>query len=364
MRWFSILPAAFATFWVWTSLQSRRAMEKAIGIVEFACRIVQQNTGLLLVGFSVLVTYISWFWIWILMFTRVFLGGHNSDSKSSSRFIIDTGTWWLGVFFILTYLWTCAVLSGIQRSITAATVSQWYFHRLAQPAPTSREIVYAAASHACTTLFGTICLYSFLTVLIRLPLLLLPNRITRFIGQAIYQLVPTPVPALISPLTLTYASIHSQPLSASARGFSQMQFLAPQNATTTLRPRTFSSANVPPPIQSYQLAKTILHATRWIMTLALGFGGWVSTARTAHVANSGISGSLYAYIVGLASAVVGWSILGSMEDVLATVVDAVAVCWGSEVGAQGRGEARYCREAGYLFGGEDIDGHEVAWNPV
>lgn len=65
---------------------------------------------------------------------------------------------------------------------------------------------------------------------------------------------------------------------------------------------------------------------------------------------------MYAYIVGLIAAAIGWGVLGSMEGVLAGVVDAVVVCWGSEVGnplAGGRGEARYCREAGWLFGGEE-----------
>lgn len=51
-----------------------------------------------------------------------------------------------------------------------------------------------------------------------------------------------------------------------------------------------------------------------------------------------------------------------MEGVIAGVVDAVVVCWASEVGSarsgaagNGRGgEARYCREAGWLFGDERV----------
>ena len=96
------------------------------------------------------------------------------------------------------------------------------------------------------------------------------------------------------------------------------------------------------------------------MSLALGFGGWVSTAHSLKISGTGtngsVRGSLYAYIVGLIAAAIGWGVLGSMEGVLAGVVDAVVVCWGSEVGnplAGGRGEARYCREAGWLFGGEE-----------
>lgn len=98
------------------------------------------------------------------------------------------------------------------------------------------------------------------------------------------------------------------------------------------------------------------------MSLALGFGGWVSAARTLKLAGTapGMRGSVYAYIVGLIAAAIGWGVLGSMEGVLAGVVDAVVVCWASEIGSQapgtgirGRGEARYCREAGWLFGDDD-----------
>ncbi len=96
------------------------------------------------------------------------------------------------------------------------------------------------------------------------------------------------------------------------------------------------------------------------MSLALGFGGWVSTAHSLRIAGTGTSGSvrgsLYAYLVGLIAAAIGWGVLGSMEGVLAGVVDAVVVCWGSEVGnplGGGRGEARYCREAGWLFGSDE-----------
>ena len=53
--------------------------------------------------------------------------------------------------------------------------------------------------------------------------------------------------------------------------------------------------------------------------------------------------------MGLIAAAIGWGVLGAMDGVLTSVVDAVVVCWGSEVG---RGEAKYCREAEWLFGEE------------
>jgi len=345
----------------WSILDAK----KAITILEFATRILAANPALLILGFVVLGSIVAWTWTWLSMFTRVFLGGHLATRSTVGRFIIDASTWWLGVYFMLMYLWTIAMIFGIQRSVTSATVSQWYFHRLAVPAPTSRTVVQAAVTHAGTTLFGTIALSTGLSLLVRLPLLVFPKRLTMLLGVAMYSLIPTPIAALINPLTLTYASIHSQPLAISARGLTQMHFLAPSDTTTSLHPNTFAAPRARDgwtgdnaPLIPYRLAKLLLYATRFIMSLALGFGGWVTTARTLKLSDTGFRGSLYAYIVGLIAGAIGWGILGAMEGVLACIVDAVVVCWGSEVGSSGRGEVRYCREAGWLFGddGEQREG--------
>lgn len=361
MRWTSLVPAIMATLWILAVIRGRLATQKAISILEFAIRILAANPALVLVGFAILAFIITFTWIWLSMFTRVFLAGHTSTLSGIGRFVIDTSTWWLGVYFVLIYLWTIAIAFGFQRTVTSATVSQWYFHRLAIPAPTSQAIVKAALLHSATTLFGTIALSTALSLMVRLPLLVLPRRMTMLLGVAMYSFIPSPIAVLINPLALTYAAIHSQPLRVSARGLTQMHYLAPGDATTSLHPITFTPRRArdgwtgdASPLLPYRLSKLILHATRFIMSLALGFGGWVSTARSLKVeGNAGVRGSLYAYIVGLIAAAIGWGILGAMEGVLACIVDAVVICWGSEVGSSGQGEVRYCREAGHLFGQND-----------
>lgn len=349
MRWGSVVPLLIAGLWSYNVVRGRRSIEKAIGILEFACRILAANPELLALGLVVLICVVSWTWAWMLMFTRVFLGGHLAGPRS---FIIDLGSWWLGVSFVVFYLWSIGVIAGIQRAVTAATVSQWYFHRLAHPAPTSRQIVQAAVVHATTTLFGTICLSRLLGLLIRLPLMILPSRLSSLLSLFAYSLIPTPIVYLTNPLSLTYAAIHSQPLAVSARGLNQMAVLAPSAASTSLHPRSYSrSPGVSASLLPYRFSKLILHAARFMMSLALGFAGWVTTARSlTTTARSGtIRGSLYAYVVGLIAGAIGWSILGAMESVIADIVDASVICWASEVGIYGQ-EARYCREAGWLFG--------------
>ncbi|RAL10778.1 uncharacterized protein BO97DRAFT_406771 [Aspergillus homomorphus CBS 101889] len=351
MRWLSVIPFVIASAWIFNVIRSRRAIGKAVGILEFACRILAANPELLVLGVCILLLIVAWTWVWMLMFTRVFLTGHISGSL---LFFMDPSSWWLGVYYVIVYLWSLGVVAGVQRTVTAATVSQWYFHRLTTPAPASRLIVRAATHHCLTTSFGTACLSSLLALLIRLPLLLLPHRISSVLSLCAYSFVPTPLATITNPLALTYAAIHSQPLTVSARGLMQMTNLAPSVAISPIHPRSFTwSRETSAALISYRLSKLILHAARLIMSLALGFGGWVSTARNYRVPSDPgvVRGSLYAYMVGLIAGTIGWSILGAIESVIADIVDASLICWSSEVGIYGR-EARYCREAGWLFSEE------------
>lgn len=358
MRWLSLIPAIFAIGWTYTAYKSRGSLSRAIEILQFSTRVLAASPALILVGFTTLVAVVVWTWIWMLMFTRLFLGGH----ASKNFFAIDTGTWCLAIFFILTYLWTLSIASGLQRATSAATVSQWYFHRLTTPTVHSSHVVAAAFDHAFTTIFGTICLSTLLALGIRLPLLVLPRRIGGLIAMCFYTFIPGSIATLTNPLTLTYAAIHSQNLAISAQGLAEMYFISPNSPTTTLTPgaaaRSDDRNGNPTPLLAYRYAKLLLHATRFVTALAFGFGGWVSTARmlTIEGATANVKGSLYAYVVGLLAGAIGWAVLGAMEGVLGGVLDAVVVCWGSEVGRGGGigagGGRGYCREAGELLGGD------------
>jgi hypothetical protein len=354
MRYFSFVPALMACIWVYSVYKGRRSLGKAVGILEFACRIVTASPTLTLLGFGTLGLVVCFTWIWMGMFTRIFLGGHMSSLQT---FIIHLNTWWLGFYFVMVYLWTLGVIAGVQRATTAATVSQWYFHRLSVPAPSSTTVVRASLLHATGPMLGTICLSTFLSLLIRLPLIILPRRVASLVTLCAFSMVPTSLAALTNPLTLTYAAIHSQSLSISARGLSQLHFVSNTSPTTTLNPSAFAAhpGSGGGTMMPYRLAKLLLHATRFIMSFALGFGGWVSTARNVQLSGGGgFKGSLYAYIVGLIAATIGWAVLGAIEGVIGGVVDAGVVCWASETGGRGgAGEARYCREAGELFGEGD-----------
>lgn len=364
MRWAAIIPAVGGIAWLYLAYQARHSVRTAIDILDFASRILSANSALVLVGMGSLATVVLWTWAWLAMFTRVFLGGYFTPGLS--RFIISASSWWLGAYFVLMYVWTISIVSGVQRGTTAATVSQWYFYRNNVPAPSSTEVVMASLNHSLTTIFGSISLSTGLAMLIRLPLLILPARLADVLGVLMYQFIPTPVAAITNPLALTYAAIHSRPLAFSARDLSKMTFLMPDLPTSTLTPRTFKNRRAAhSPLLPYRLAKLILHATRFVMAIGLGFAGWVITARQLQIKlPDGISirGSAYAYVVGIVASFIGWGVLGAMEGVLSGIVDAVVICYGSEKQLV-TGGGGYCMEAATLFGdrGADDRGREALY---
>ena len=341
MRWLSTLPGFMAVLWLYGVWKARHAFSKAIGILEFACKILAANPPLLMLGFGTLAAVVTWTWIWMAMFSRVFLSGH----LGGKYFIIDVSAWWLGSFFVFIYLWTLNIGSGLQRATTAATVSQWYFHRLDVPQPTSGQVASAALNHAGTTVFGTVCLSTLLTLLIKLPVLIMPGRLMACASILSYKLLPNSVLAMTHSATLTYAAIHSQSLTSSANIVPTLAFMNSANRFQSRNRTTFTRSSS---VQPYNLATILLQSTRLIAAVAFGFGAWVSTARKLQIQSTPtLRGSLYAYIVGMIAGAIGYGILGAMEGVLTGIVDAVVVCWASEMRG---GEVRYCREAGYLLG--------------
>lgn len=88
------------------------------------------------------------------------------------------------------------------------------------------------------------------------------------------------------------------------------------------------------------------------MATALGFAGWVITAKQLRIQlpdGMGMRGSAYAYVVGIMASFIGYSVMGAMEGILSGIVDGVLICYGSER-KMDRGHGRFCLEAAYLFG--------------
>ncbi|KAF3941246.1 hypothetical protein ABW19_dt0208653 [Dactylella cylindrospora] len=329
MRVTSFFPLVLACFWVYLLYRGRGALHKATSILQLALTIFAENPALLLCGFITLLSTIFFTWLWIFLVIRVFLNGSSTIIGGIPVWQMDAKAWILGVFFVCVYLWTLGILSNLQRVTISATVSHWYFYRKSTGTFSPSTTFSAATHHALTTMLGSVCFSSFVGLMIRLPLLVLPNRIGRIIHMVFFNLVASPIAALSDPLTVTYAAIHSAPLIQASRQINQLGL-----GSEALRVRDSHTRS------AYRLAKMLLTAARWMTSLALGIGAWV---RTAHMIDGG---SFYGYAVGLLAGSIGWAILGAAERSLANIVDACLICASSD-----NSNGRYCREAQMAFDG-------------
>ncbi|KAK9457817.1 hypothetical protein V1511DRAFT_455129 [Dipodascopsis uninucleata] len=335
MRWTSLFPAILAVFWVWFAIKSRNSLGRAVGIVQLACKILGENPALIFLSLGVLLSFTAFTWMWVAMFTRVFLRGRTvSNSSGLTIWILDKNSWLLGAWYIIMYLWTWGVFSGVQRVATTLTVSQWYFHR-----PTSEDtrsvskaIILTSVSVASTSFAGTICFSAFIALLIRLPLLVLPRKVVSIIQAVLMNYIAGPISAITNPITLSYSAVKVEPLVASASGISNQKFID-------------LGRNSPFPNNTwhaYRLAKMLLSSARALTALVLGFGAWVHAAQDVN------GGSLYGYVVGLVGGAIGWVVLGATEGNLSMIVDAAFVCFGID---QVNNHGGHCSEADRQFGG-------------
>ncbi|KAK9448572.1 uncharacterized protein V1518DRAFT_417582 [Limtongia smithiae] len=332
MRWTSLIPTLTAVFWVWFIMTNRRAIGHAIGIVQLACNILNENQALIWLSLGTLLSFVLFTWLWVAMFARVFLKGTIIVGKTGiSTWILDQNSWFLGAWYCLMFLWSWGVFSGVQRAATSITVSQWYFHRQELPLASSNVIVSTSLGLASTVYFGTSCFASIVALLVRLPLLMLPRQVAAFVQSFMMNLVPGPITSLTNPLTLSYSAMTSQALATSARGIASLRFTS---ATPDSSYRDSFTA--------YRMSKMLLSAARALTAMALGFGAWVHAAQDVN------GGSFYGYIVGLIGGTIGWVVLGATEGNLSMIVDAAFVSFGIDQMANHGG---HCQEADLQFGG-------------
>lgn len=368
MRWTTIVPLAMAGFWCWFIYTGRSSLNRALGIIKLASSILSDNPPLIVLGYATVGSFTIASWVWMHMFTRLFLNGHATNSSGGWVFVLDTQTWILASFYTFMYLWSWGVVSGFQRATISAVVSQWYFYRNAFPQPLASDMTLEALQYSIGSQFGTICLSALLRLAVRLPLYVLPKRAMGYVQLAIYSVLPASVLALTNPLALSNAIINSQGLVESAQSISSLKYLDqghnnPMEAIDKIGRRMSVGGRRMSSIDStlgtteqyiggvkmdrrqhswtaYRLAKMLLSAARGLVSLALGYGAWIHAARSS-------DGSLYGYAAGLMAGFIGWFVLGASEGVLSMVVDASFLCFAIDNAAKGG----HCTEADRQFGG-------------
>src|SRR5208282_6518798 len=77
MRWGSIIPALIGVWWTYKMWKERHSLSRAVSIIALSGKIVRENQALVPFSFSVLGGFILFTFIWVLMFSRVFLRSYK-----------------------------------------------------------------------------------------------------------------------------------------------------------------------------------------------------------------------------------------------------------------------------------------------
>jgi len=117
MRTASFVPVLIAVIWIYMLYRNRRSLTKAVRIIQLSCQILASNGYLILLSYGTLFVITIFSWVWIGMFSRVFLSGGASMVSGKFVFMTDLRSWAIGGFFIFMYLWTLGIASGFQRCV-------------------------------------------------------------------------------------------------------------------------------------------------------------------------------------------------------------------------------------------------------
>jgi hypothetical protein len=136
VRWFGTLCFLAAYLLARTGLQKRKSVARTIKVLELASTIIISNPPLVLLclAISVISTILT------VPFLFIFAG-----ILSSWRYL---GSWlgasWGSLAVLGVYLWTLAILRGLQRVTVAGVVGAWYFERHDPSYPAPFEVTKAA----------------------------------------------------------------------------------------------------------------------------------------------------------------------------------------------------------------------------
>ncbi|ODQ63130.1 hypothetical protein NADFUDRAFT_80842 [Nadsonia fulvescens var. elongata DSM 6958] len=316
MRLTTSIPLIMAMLWGWVIYKSQSRIQATLNLISRTIVILKEfQLPLIYLSMGSVVCYALFSLVWLSMFCHLFLQGHNLISSGGRlTWSLSPKAWLLGVFYVLMYIWTYFIIAGIGRAATAATVGQYWFHKNTFPSVSPDRVIVAALQYAISTQFGSICLSSLITLLLRLPLLLAPTRLFPLL-----RLLHIPINITLNMTPLAMARNRLRTLSD------------PLSLTRSIITGS-SLLNAFPGQQSaeYWIAKLFISSTRIVVCLMFGFFAWVHATTATPDRNDStsttIGGSLYGYIVGLLVGWWTWVVMSGSGAVVDGVLDGMVVC--------------------------------------
>ena len=135
LRIISVVPLALAMIFARMVWNRRKALSRSIAVVELSSNIVLEHPALIGLSLASLGVFLLLTIPFLFVFTRLFLVGHFGKPVGDSvEWRTDRRAAWLAWATLATWLWTWAVMRGIQRVTVAGVVSHWYFNRSTEDA--------------------------------------------------------------------------------------------------------------------------------------------------------------------------------------------------------------------------------------
>lgn len=275
----SIVLLLVSLLWSFYFYHVSKYMDKAVNLVVCSVDVINECPA----GFPVLVAFGGIAGLLVSLTWIVFIA-HS----------LSQGFWGILFAAFLTFMlfWTWEVLNAVIQSVLTLVTARWCSQR------TMTGCLNLSIQETFANSLSTACYSSLIAILFRLPLLILP----RFLQAPLRSVAGWFQPVLVNisnPLCYPVSIVKRCSLYTAAEEVEKFYYDR----------------------RSFQIAKIALTAVRLCCSFVTMFLGWV------HADRMNDSSSLYSYMVGGSSFVVGWVVSGTAVNVPSTVVDALLVCY-------------------------------------
>ena len=318
-----VLALAMATFVLVVSValwmyRKRSALENSIQIIELAARSIAASPQIVPLTFLLMGIYITFLSFWLSSFTSLMLMGTNPTSDSP--FAFSPLAYYLIPLHIVTIMWTSFIFINLHRSTIARCVAESQFY----PHP-GRDVTYTALHRTLNTSFGSISLAS-LTVTISTFISSCLDLIRRPL-QSPHSSVLLMCTVCIDTLLTLFEGVNS--LSVTYLSMYETGVCTAAYECTKLLKRSLLS-DVGASWTGVLLSKWIMRYAAFSFALLMGLSAYWSSLSFTEPNSDPSSPSLssmdvpaaYAYISGLITTYVCWSVLDFWNSIIAAAVDA------------------------------------------
>ncbi|KAH8080812.1 plasma-membrane choline transporter-domain-containing protein [Filobasidium floriforme] len=168
LRLFALVPFALAILFGRMVWKRRKRLERTVAVVELSSSFLLDHPPVLLLTPALLMVFAVLSIPYLTLLLRLLLIGYYRHPRENTYiWHVKPYADILIVVVSLLWLWTWVVVKGVGRVVTAAVISEWYFHRNDRDPPATVDLTVAAIHRATGPSLGSICLSSLIVAVMR-----------------------------------------------------------------------------------------------------------------------------------------------------------------------------------------------------